>query len=778
MFRPTNAKILIYLFSVLAGFGFLISPAFAYTLNVYKAGEGRGIITVPLGGGQGLDCGNNCAYTSKNFASSFSADLYVLPDSDSVFAGWSGCSSLLAANDPPICRISNASSDKTVTANFALKRKTVFSGPLAPRHLEFTLTKSGSAGAGSVMIISGGIPGICDSNCLSVFKSYYLPTALTLTAAPAAGSSFVSWKGCDFVDYSASPPGCYLTVNTNRSVTVNFSSASPIAAPAGTYTLNLTKTGKSNANINGVLTCGSDCNKTSATFYSPATLNVSLGNAPLLTTVSWAGVCAGTAGGLCSVTVDGVKTATVNGEPNFFSVDIVKTTNLPAIISGTPDYDQAASCGYGCTRDSFVYAAGTNVTLSEAHPADTAFNGWTGMACSGFGANSCDIASLGSSNVLFGNSVYAGAGFSAYAFCAVSVQNNNMPVTASFLRMYPLTVSSGPGGVVNSNPARIRCSGGTCVKSFPGGTDVTLTALPQNDGIRFDSWSGAGASYCVRASSQGPNICTLPMNQALSITANFTSVSYPLKVAKIGAGSGLITGTPIGFDSINCGGTCEISGAPINSIATLTAAPDSDSVFIGWSGCTFVDGSFTPPKCHVTVNTFKNITAQFDPVRYSLLAVKYGTGSGSLSAANLICAQSSCFGDYNIGSSVTLTATPDAGSVVSWTGTDAADCIGNTCVFSMTGPKYVIANFNLSSPAAPLSAFTLNLTKSGGGAVSGTGGFYCDSLCSSASQVYSASSPFLVTLGSDLSSVSWGGCASYGTDASGNQTCQVNFTCP
>jgi hypothetical protein len=64
---------------------------------------------------------------------------------------------------------------------------------------------------------------------------------------------------------------------------------------------------------------------------------------------------------------------------------------------------------------------------------------------------------------------------------------------------------------VTSNPAGIDC-GGTCSASFPGGTQVTLTATPNTD-EQFLWWSGA----CSGTEA----MCVLSINGNASVTATF-----------------------------------------------------------------------------------------------------------------------------------------------------------------------------------------------------------------------------------------------------------------
>jgi hypothetical protein len=81
-----------------------------------------------------------------------------------------------------------------------------------------------------------------------------------------------------------------------------------------------------------------------------------------------------------------------------------------------------------------------------------------------------------------------------------------------------LSVSkSGTGsGTVTSNPAGINC-GATCSYSFDNNASVTLTAAP-TPGSTFTGWSGSGCA--------GTGTCTVIMDAAMSVTADFTLNTY------------------------------------------------------------------------------------------------------------------------------------------------------------------------------------------------------------------------------------------------------------
>jgi len=86
---------------------------------------------------------------------------------------------------------------------------------------------------------------------------------------------------------------------------------------------------------------------------------------------------------------------------------------------------------------------------------------------------------------------------------------NPPPITNHLLTVY----KSGNGtGLITSNPPGINC-GSTCNASFPSGTTVTLTAVP-DQGSTFGGWLGA----C----GMNPT-CQVTMTQPMSVSASFTT---------------------------------------------------------------------------------------------------------------------------------------------------------------------------------------------------------------------------------------------------------------
>jgi hypothetical protein len=87
----------------------------------------------------------------------------------------------------------------------------------------------------------------------------------------------------------------------------------------------------------------------------------------------------------------------------------------------------------------------------------------------------------------------------------------------------------------------------------------------------------------------------------------------------------------------------------------------------------------------------KTVTAQFTQL-YTLTVNRTGAGVGTVTGPGIDCG-SDCTETYLSGTTVTLTATPDAGSVFSgWTGA----CTGTgTCTVTMTEAWQVNAKFGV-----------------------------------------------------------------------------------
>jgi len=176
---------------------------------------------------------------------------------------------------------------------------------------------------------------------------------------------------------------------------------------------------------------------------------------------------------------------------------------------------------------------------------------------------------------------------------------------------------------------------------------------------------------------------TTEATSQLPVNITFKLIQYPLSVNKTGTGSGTASSTPAG---IACGVTCA-TDFDYGTMVTLTATAATGSTFDGWNG----EGCTGSGTCVVTMSAARSVTANFTLNQYTLDVSKTGSGTVSSNPAGIDCG-SDCSEDYDYGTVVTLTATPDSGwGFFGW----EVDLSGSTNPITLTidGDKSVTAVF-------------------------------------------------------------------------------------
>jgi LmbE family N-acetylglucosaminyl deacetylase len=602
----------------------------------------------------------------------------------------------------------------------------------APEMHQLSVTKAG-AGSGTVTSSPAGIS--CGATCSASFEH---GSEVTLSAAPAAGSSFVKWTGA-----CTGSGACKVTMSAAKSVGAEF-------ALVPKFALKVTKSGNGSGTVTSSpsgINCGTDCE---GEYEQGKEVTLAPNPAGGSEFKGWSGACTGT--GTCKVTMSAAKSVGAEFVLERHALSVTKAGNGSGTLTSSP---AGISCGATCSAS---FDHGTEVTLTPAAGTGSEFVKWTG-ACTGSGACKVTMTAAKSVSAEFalekhalavtrtgpgsGTVTSSPAGIECGATCSAEFDHGTevtltpaaaggsrfagwsgactgagaCKVTISTARsvvaefaLVPkfalkVTKSGNGAGAVASSPGGISC-GTDCEEEYEEGKEVTLTPAA-SAGSEFKGWSGA----CT-----GTGTCKVTMSAAKSVGAEFALEKHLLSVTKSGNGSGTLTSSPAG---ISCGATCSASFDHGTEV-TLAPAAGAGSEFVKWTGaCT---GSGT---CKVTMTAAKSVAAEFVLEKHLLSVTKAGNGSGTVtsSPSGVECG-ATCGAEFDHGTDVTLSAAAAGGSgFVKWTGA----CTGTgTCKVTMSAAKSVGAEFVLEKHA-------LSVTKAGNGSgtvTSSPAGIECGSTCS------------------------------------------------
>lgn len=177
-------------------------------------------------------------------------------------------------------------------------------------------------------------------------------------------------------------------------------------------------------------------------------------------------------------------------------------------------------------------------------------------------------------------------------------------------------------GTIASAAASIDC-GSVCSAPVQDDTQLTLEAVA-DEGSVFEGWSGAG----VECADTGP--CTVTITGNTIVVGTFRRIPRSLSVSLDGPGAGTVDSSPAGID---CGSVCSAT-FPYASLVTLTATPETGSVFAGWTGACSGTGD-----CVVAMDADLTVTATFEVVRPEIdlsdadPSVAYGGWRGAVDGA-------------------------------------------------------------------------------------------------------------------------------------------------
>jgi hypothetical protein len=293
-----------------------------------------------------------------------------------------------------------------------------------------------------------------------------------------------------------------------------------------------------------------------------------------------------------------------------------------------------------------------------------------------------------------------------------------LPAAASASQTLTVTKTGTGTGTVTSSPAGIEC-GATCSFAFADNTVVLLTGAAGANTAAV-AWTGCEVVTLEEK-------CKVTMSAAKAVIAKFDILQRPLKVIKVGSGSGTVESSPAG---IECGATCSASYL-IGTVVTLSAVSGPNTLPVVWSGCAKIVEVGGEEECEVTMSTAKTVTAAFTLKQVKLEVTELGPGSGTVtsSPAGISCG-ATCSANFNQGSTVTLTGASGLHSeAAQWSGCDSVNG-EDKCEVKMSSARSVTATFELEPG---FSLYTLTITKGGTGSGTVTSlpaGIDCGSSCS------------------------------------------------
>jgi hypothetical protein len=242
------------------------------------------------------------------------------------------------------------------------------------------------------------------------------------------------------------------------------------------------------------------------------------------------------------------------------------------------------------------------------------------------------------------------------------------------------------------------------------------------------------------------------MTRPRTVTAVFHD-EQPVTVNLVGVGTGRAGSAGGGIACIRAAGATTgkcVESLPWGAVATVTAMPDANSSFGGWSGCEVVNGN----TCSVTIGGPLVLTATFSRAKVPLALVASGAGAGTMQVnGQSICAISAgavpraCTVQVDIGASITVTNVPGAGAV---SGGLTGDCTGATsCTFVVAGVSTVRGRFDVAEvppPPPQPPTLLLNLIGTGQGRVTFGTTLDCSVIDTRMTGTCSAAIPFGTTV--------------------------------
>lgn len=260
----------------------------------------------------------------------------------------------------------------------------------------------------------------------------------------------------------------------------------------------------------------------------------------------------------------------------------------------------------------------------------------------------------------------------------------------SLVSNYVWTFTTIPQLTLSLSPAAAGITTGA--GSFAQGSVTPATATP-NTGFTFTNWTNNGIVASTSPSYQ------VTMAGNMTLIANFAPVT-PGKFAVNLSSIPVAGGTTSGSGSFNAG-----------SSVIVTASPNSGYTFINWTDNGVVASVSSSYQFNLVAN--RTLVANFKLISGSQFGL-------TLSSNPALGGSTAGGGAFNAGSSVTATATPNAGyTFTNWTNNGVIASTSSSYTFPLNANTTLVANFVITPALGPgvvnlgtAGNFTI-LTKSG-----------------------------------------------------------------
>jgi len=436
-----------------------------------------------------------------------------------------------------------------------------------------------------------------------------------LVATPDPGYGFVSWTGDVGTIPNVSAAITTITMTGDYSLTANFEELAK-------YDLTTSSTTGGSVTVPGEGTF---------TYYDGTVVNLVATADSRYYFINWTG----DAGTIANANA---PTTTVTMNDNY-SI----TANFGQIPPGKVALATSSTAGGSVTtpgEGAFIYDRGTVVDLVAQAEEGHRFVNWTG-----------DVGTIAKVN----------------ARTTTITMNGDYAITANFMAVYDLTISSTAGGSVTTP--------GTGTFTYDGGTAVNLVATA-NSGYYFISWTG---DVDTIADVNAPTT-TVTMNDNYSITANFRQIPLGKVALTISSTAGGSVTTPgEGAFTYDRG-----------TMVYLVAQAEEGYGFVNWTGNVGTIADVNAATTTITMNSDCSVTANFAKLvkQYNLTISSTDGGSVAVPGEGTFV--------FDEGTVVNLAAEACVGyRFTNWTGDVATVANVNAAVttITMNGDYAIIANF-------------------------------------------------------------------------------------